>query len=199
MQVRAATGGGQGFHGLASRTDTPYEMWDMFGPYTEIVSAGAFGSTLAQANLDVPLVLDHVRSQVFASTMSQAHPLTLVETADGLEADAPTPDWSGFEWLPGKINSGLITEMSFRFSITRGQWSPDWMEYHIEEVDINRGDVAIVGYGANPYTQAELRSLPEQQPELAARTDVFVLNEYRRVRAELRTRGLKPPMALEDL
>jgi hypothetical protein len=30
----------------ASVTDTPYEMYDFFGPYTEIVAAGAFDDTL---------------------------------------------------------------------------------------------------------------------------------------------------------
>jgi hypothetical protein len=50
--------------------------------------------------------------------------------------------------------------MSFKFRITRGEWSPDWDEFHIKEYDIHRGDVAIVGYGANPHTQgAGLRAL----------------------------------------
>jgi hypothetical protein len=55
------------------------------------------------------------------------------------------------------------------------------MEYHINEVDIHRGDVAIVGYGANPHTagaglrgafdpDAYLRGLTEdQRRSLAAR------------------------------
>jgi hypothetical protein len=50
------------------------------------------------------------------------------------------------------LRSGLIDEMSFRFMITSGRWSDDWAEYHIHAVDIHRGDVAIVGYGANPLT-----------------------------------------------
>jgi len=194
LQIRSQ-GDGSGFHGLASRTDAPYEMWDMFGPYTETVVGGAFGKTLAQDGLDVPLVLSHQRDQVFARTLSAEHPLALAETSDGLEADAPTPDWSGFDWLPGKIRSQLIDEMSFRFSITRGQWSPDFMEYHIEEVDLHRGDVAIVGYGANPNTSAVMRSAPD----LAIRSDSFVLEQFRAIRNELRARGLKPPMSLEDI
>lgn len=194
--MRAALEGtGGGFYGLASRTDTPYEMWDMFGPYTETVVAGAFGKTLAQQGLDVPLVLDHVRSKVFASTVSADAPLMLTESSDGLEASAPNPDWTGYEWVPVKIDKGLLNEMSFRFSITRGQWSPDFMEYHIEEVDIHRGDVAIVGYGANPNTFSSLRSAGA----LDVRSDAFVIDEFRRIRAELRSRGLKPPMSLEDI
>jgi hypothetical protein len=44
--------------------------------------------------------------------------------------------------------------MSFAFRIESGQWSPDYTEYRINRYDIHRGDVAIVGYGANPYTGA---------------------------------------------
>ena len=198
LEVRSA-GTGTGFHGLASRTDTPYDMYDAFGPYVETVVRGAFAKTLAQDGLDVPLVLGHERDQVFARTTSTDHPLSLAETGDGLEADAPTPDWSGFDWLPGKIRTGLIDEMSFRFRITRGQWSPDFLEYHIEEVDLHRGDVAIVGYGANPNTSAVMRSAKPELVSFEGRTNTFVVEEYRRIRAELRSRGIKPPMSFEDI
>jgi hypothetical protein len=36
------------FRGYASVVERAYEMWDMFGPYTEIVSAAAFDATLAR-------------------------------------------------------------------------------------------------------------------------------------------------------
>jgi hypothetical protein len=41
---------GQEFYlveGYASMAEKPYEMWDMFGPYNEVVSASAFDRTLA--------------------------------------------------------------------------------------------------------------------------------------------------------
>jgi hypothetical protein len=34
----------------------------------------------------------------------------------------------------------------------RGTWSPDYTAYRIEQVDIDRGDVSVVNYGANPAT-----------------------------------------------
>lgn len=37
---------------------------------------------------------------------------------------------------------------------------PRITEYRIDEYNIHRGDVAIVGYGANPYTSSELRTAP---------------------------------------
>jgi hypothetical protein len=86
--------------------------------------------------------------------------LALTETGDGLECLAPELDLEDTDvaYIARKIRSGLVTEMSFKFRIIRGQWSPDWTEYHIQEADIHRGDVAICGYGANPNTIAEMRT-----------------------------------------
>jgi HK97 family phage prohead protease len=167
LEVRAgdAAAGSAHFHGIASVTGQGYEMWDMFGPYTELVSPGAFGKTLANPDLDVPLVLQHDPMRRLARTKNGT--LSLAETELGLEVDAPQLDTTDPDvaYILPKLRSGLIDEMSFKFQITAGQWSPDWMEFHIEEVDIDRGDVAIVGYGANPYTSGELRSALLQRLE----------------------------------
>jgi HK97 family phage prohead protease len=163
-QIRAAgeEGAALEFFGLACRVATGYEMWDWAGPYTEVVDPGAFAKTLAQADLDVPLVLQHIDLRRIArTTIPAGEPghLQLTETADGLECLAASldPNDADVQYIVPKIRSGLVTEMSFKFMITKGQWSPDWSEYHIQEVDIHRGDVAICGYGANPNTVAELR------------------------------------------
>jgi hypothetical protein len=50
------------------------------------------------------------------------------------------------------VRRGDLSEMSFAFRIIRGTWSPDYTAYRIEQVDMNRGDVSIVNYGANPDT-----------------------------------------------
>jgi hypothetical protein len=47
---------------------------------------------------------------------------------------------------------GDLVESSFKFRIDSGKWSPDYSEYRIEAVDLNRGDVSIVNFGANPHT-----------------------------------------------
>jgi HK97 family phage prohead protease len=155
------------FEGYASVTNTPYEMWDFFGPYTEQVSGGAFTKTLAQPDLDVPLVLQHADLRRIARTTNGS--LTLTEDDIGLHTLAPKLDMADQDvaYIVPKLRAGLVDEMSFKFMIVLGAWSSDWMEYHIEEADIHRGDVAIVGYGANPYTAgAGLRSVPV--PDLAA-------------------------------
>lgn len=146
------------FEGFASVTDRAYEMWDWYGPYEEYVHIGAFAETLAQADLDVPLVLDHVSSKRIARTGNATSPLVLSEVTTGevtglkvLAPSLPRED-QDVRYIVPKLDAGLIDEMSFRFRITSGRWSENYMEYHIHAVDIHRGDVAIVGYGANPHT-----------------------------------------------
>lgn len=163
LEVRdAASGDGLDFSGYASVTETGYEMWDFFGPYTEIVSAGSFGKTLSQPGLDVPLVLGHDPMRRIARTTNGS--LTLSEDEVGLLCLAPNldPTDADVAYAAPKIRSGLYDEMSFRFSITAGQWSPDYTEYRIDGVDLDRGDVSIVGYGANPATSMQLRALAER-------------------------------------
>lgn len=191
IQLREADDGTGPLHftGYATVYERGYEMWDLFGPYTEIVSAGAGARSLARPDLDVPLVLQHSSLRRIARTTNGT--LVLSEDAHGLLADAPSLDRDDQDvaYIAPKLRAGLIDEMSFLFRIVRGQWSPDYTEYRIDEYDIHRGDVAIVGYGANPYTAgAGLRS----------RTDVLELvrslgdDAARAALGELRSR-LEPP------
>lgn len=144
------------FEGFASVYNRGYEMWDMFGPYTEQVSSGAGARSLATPELDVPLVLFHDRGRTIARTTNGSLEVTerTIGETEGLHVLAPALDPTDHDvaYIAPKLRAGLIDEMSFRFRITQGSWSPDWSEFHIEEYDIQRGDVAIVGYGANPHT-----------------------------------------------
>ncbi|MFE1424368.1 HK97 family phage prohead protease [Streptomyces fungicidicus] len=159
VQVRESgdDGGTLEFVGHASVYERGYEMWDMFGPYTEIVAEGAGADSLARTNLDVPLVLGHDQLRRLARTTTGS--LFLTEDANGLHVHAPALDPADHDvaYIAPKLKAGLIDEMSFAFRIESGQWSPDYTEYRINRYDIHRGDVAIVGYGANPYTGATMR------------------------------------------
>lgn len=192
IEVRAAgDDGGLHFSGFASVYNRGYEMWDMFGPYSEQVSSGAGAQSLARADLDVPFVLAHDSLRRIARTTNGT--LTLAEKTEGedegLHVDAPNLDARDADvaYIAPKLQSGLIDEMSFRFRIEAGSWSPDWTEYHIERYDIHRGDVAIVGYGANPHTQgAGLRS----QPALSDLTESDLRARENDIVAEIKRRGL---------
>jgi HK97 family phage prohead protease len=166
------------FEGFASVTGQGYTMWDWAGEYTEYVHVGAFAETLALADLDVPLVLDHTSSRRIARTGNAHSPLLLSEVTSGdttgLRVLAPTLDRADPDtaYIVPKLATGLLDEMSFRFMITSGRWSDDWMEYHIHAVDIHRGDVSIVGYGANPLTAGA--GLRDQQPVVSDRSRLLL-------------------------
>jgi HK97 family phage prohead protease len=149
------------FEGHASVTERGYEMYDFFGPYTEVVSAGAFDDTLKRADLDVPLVLGHDQMRRIARTATGTLDLKMDDAGLAVRAILDPEDLD-VQYIAPKLRSGLIDEMSFAFRIEAGVWSPDYTEYRIDKVDIHRGDVAIVGYGANPHTDGSLRT---EQPK----------------------------------
>lgn len=200
MAVRDAAEGVLVFEGYASVTEASYEMYDFFGPYNEIVTAGAFGTTLNRADLDVPLVLQHQSLRRIARTTNGT--LQLAEDEHGLHvlADQLDPADHDVAYIAPKLRAGLIDEMSFMFRITRGHWSPDYTEYRIDEVDLHRGDVAIVGYGASPHTAgsglraedllAQLRAVDEPM----AREALAVLRErFEVASAPARERAVEIP------
>ncbi len=143
------------FHGIASTVEQPYEMYDFWGPYTEIVDRGAFDTTLS-ASPDVAFLLNH-RGTTMART--KAGTLELSATDEGLTSDAYcNPERSDVRDLALAIDEGSIDQMSFAFRIVRGAWSPDYTEYRILEVDLDRGDVSAVNFGANPNTSIAARA-----------------------------------------
>ena len=143
------------FHGVASTVEQPYKMYDWYGEYDEVVDAGAFDATLA-ASPDVAFLLNHAGTTM-ARTKSGTLDLAVDET--GLVSDAYcNPERSDVADLAHAISDGDIDEMSFAFRIVRGVWSPDYTEYRILEVDLDRGDVSAVNYGANPNTSISARA-----------------------------------------
>ena len=145
------------FHleGYASTVDETYEMYDFWGPYDEVVDSGAFEKTLA-ADPDVAFLLNH-RGMTMARTKSGTLELSVDE--HGLKTSAfLNPERADVRDLVLAIDDGDVDQMSFAFRIVRGQWSPDYTEYRILEVDLDRGDVSAVNYGANPYTSISARA-----------------------------------------
>jgi HK97 family phage prohead protease len=150
VEVRAATAAAPlNFRGYASVTETAYDMWDMFGPYTETIARGAFAQTLTDG-ADVAFLLNH-GGMTLARTTSGT--LRLAEDDTGLLTDADLDEQNTVvRDMASGLRRGDLTEMSFAFRIIRGTWSPDYTAYRIEQVDMNRGDVSVVNYGANPGT-----------------------------------------------
>jgi HK97 family phage prohead protease len=146
--------------GIASVTDQPYDMYDAFGPYEEIIDRRAFDETLA-ADPDVAFLLNH-RGMTMARTRAKEgseRTLNLRMVNEGLEADAwLNPKRQDVADLITAIDDGNIDQMSFAFMLEEGWWSEDFSQFKITKLDINRGDVSSVNYGANPYTSIAARS-----------------------------------------
>lgn len=141
--------------GYASVVERGYEMWDIFGPYEEIVDRSAFDKTLA-ANPDVAFLVNH-RGLLMARTANDSLDLSMDST--GLRSVAYlNPNRQDVRDLVSAISDQLVTEMSFAFMLKDGSFSSDFSEFRILEADINRGDVSAVNYGANPYTSIAARS-----------------------------------------
>jgi HK97 family phage prohead protease len=157
MEFREVMHNGQAmlqFDGYANVTERGYEMWDWAGPYTEVVDAAAPSIALA-SNPDVAFLINH-GGMTLARTKSGT--MTLGADNEGQSVRAfLDPRHSDVANLRIAMERGDVDEMSFAFVIVRGQWSPDYMEYRILEYDIDRGDVSVVNYGANPFTSASLR------------------------------------------
>lgn len=159
MELREVDNGSGGtmlrFTGYASVTETGYEMQDWLGDYTEVVRAGAFAKTLSEG-ADVPFKLNH-DGMTLARTKSGT--MRLSEDTTGLHVEADLDPGNGMvRDIRSAMERGDLDEMSFAFRVTRQEWSPDWSQRDITEVNLNKGDVSIVNYGANPHT-AGLTSL----------------------------------------
>lgn len=156
-ELRSTDGGNTlTFTGYASVFNRSYQVSDMFGPFSETVAPGAFRDSLAQG-ADVPFLLNH-SGMTLARTKSGT--MNLAEDSHGLHVEARLdPANPQVQALRSAMERKDIDEMSFGFYVVDDTWSDDWMSRTLNAVDINKGDVSAVNYGANPYTAgAKLRS-----------------------------------------
>jgi HK97 family phage prohead protease len=138
--------------GIASVTGVPYPV----GFYTETIERGAFKRSLNKDDLDVQLLVNHTGLPLARTTSGT---LKLRETDKGLfveaELDPEDPDVRALE---PKMRRGDVTEMSFAFRSIDEDWNDDYSNRSIKSLDIHRGDVSVVSYGASPTTTATIRS-----------------------------------------
>lgn len=165
LEVREGEDGLLTFTGYATVFDAEYEMYG--GPpygWVEVVDPGAFRKTLSEKP-DVQLLLNH-DGLPLARTKSGT--MSLDDDNKGLRVEASLdPEDPDVAQLRTKVDRGDLDEMSFAFRTIRQEWDEEYEKRTLLEVSINRGDVSIVNYGANPATSFDLRSLLEQDPERA--------------------------------
>lgn len=162
LELRAGEGDALTLAGEASVVEHPYTVRDAFGEFTETISRGAFDKTLSETP-DVVLLVNH-EGLPLARTSSG----TLKLSADpnlsvSASLDTTDPD---VQRIQTKMKRGDLNEMSFAFRVTKQQWNEDYTDRQITEVNLHRGDVSVVNFGANPATSAALRSLEVESAEL---------------------------------
>lgn len=175
------------FYGHASVTGRAYDMYGGVeaGGFTETIVPGAFKKTLSEKP-DVAFLVNHAGLTL---ARTKAGTLKLAEDSVGLEVRAQLDRRvSVVNDITVLMEQGNLDEMSFAFRVVKQAWLnadgeevPWWdmagIDRQIREVSLQKGDVSVVNYGANPYTDAALRSLPDDQllellagkPELVAR------------------------------
>jgi HK97 family phage prohead protease len=176
--------------GTASVVEKWYSMWDMFGEYEEKVANGAFTKTL-EANPDVNFLVNH-KGLSMART-----PAKTLELSVGMAGHLETRAWLNPQRqdvadLRHAIDDGAVDQMSFAFRITEFEWNDDYTQFVIKEVDLDRGDVSAVNYGANPFTSISARDAMQALDSLEGPALEAAHARIERRLAETRTAEPKP-------
>lgn len=146
--------------GYASLFESPYDVFGgpVKGGWSEVVDRKAFDATLAK-NPDVHLLVNH-EGLPLARTKSGT--MDLSTDPKGLRVvarlDRSDPDVAA---LAPKMRRGDMDEMSFAFRTVRQELNQDESVRRLLEVNIHKGDVSVVNFGANDATRVQLRKLTD--------------------------------------
>ena len=160
-----AEGDGNTFVGYAAKFNVPSEPL----PFIERIAPGAFGKSLRQRSKDVRLYVNHNSDMVLASKRSGT--LRLTEDEVGLRVEADLPDTTTARDLRALMTAGVVSTMSFGFTVPRGgdKWSGDGSERTLTGINLHEVSV-VTGFPAYPQTEAAVRSLEK----LSERTGMAV-------------------------
>lgn len=208
LELRASGDGDTGLtlEGYACVTNFAYEMYG--GPpygWVEIVARGAFRKTLSE-KCDVQLLVNH-GGMPLARTKSGT--LELDEDDVGLHnlasLERSDPD---VQRLEPKMKRGDIDEMSMAFRVIRQRWEDEDGEEadpmtapvrRILEINLHKGDVSVVNYGANDATSATVRDLDRAFIEARAGRELTTQQaQMLRSLADSAVRAPEPPAAERD-
>lgn len=163
IEIRDNTGTGPIIlRSYASLFNVPYTIGGGAHKYTERVAAGAFTQSL-QGNPDVVFRTEH-SNMPLARTKSGT--LRVGQDDKGLwyEAKLDRNDPDVISLVP-KIRSGNMNESSFAFRCLDDSWDSTRTERTLHQLDIHRGDVSIVTFGASPTTGDHVQMTRSAGPE----------------------------------
>lgn len=158
FEVKGLPGSKVALRGYASTFDQPYEMHDAMGAYREQVRSGAFDKTLSETP-DVAFLLNHGG---LTMARTRAGSLHLSADSTGLMSEAElNPKRGDVADLLAAVEDGDVDEMSFAFRVVRQDWDDSYDNRDMVELNLHRGDVSAVNFGANPLTSIGLRGITQ--------------------------------------
>ena len=168
IEMRAMPNGTGGtsfrFEGYFATFNEPFQMWDMWGEeYTEEVEPGAFTRTLAN-NADVAFLIGHYDAGILMAR-TKSGTMKLSQDSHGGHALVPAMDGSreDVRALASAVERGDMDEMSCAFVTRQQRWNDDFTHRSMLEMDLHRGDVSAVVFGANPGTAgSSMTALPTE-------------------------------------
>ena len=158
--------------------DTPYEVHDRFGTFTETIHRGACEDLLSRPGLDVCFLVGHDSSVVPLARTGAKASLELTEDSRGVNVRALIdPRMTGAQDLLVGLENGTISQMSVGMQVDpqRDVWSGSDADGFENKRDIYRlaniFDASAVAMPANPNTALELASVRMQDfpPEVTVR------------------------------
>jgi hypothetical protein len=155
LEMRADADDRLTFEGIASVVDTPYVVRDHFGEFAETIAPGAFNRTIKQ-KADVRLLVNHdgvPLARTKSKTLSLAADPHLRAMAS-LDPANPT-----VQEIRSAMSRGDIDQMSIGFRVKDQEWSKDYTERIIREIELF--DVSIVTFPASSTTSATVRSFDD--------------------------------------
>lgn len=154
FEIRSEANGTGGtslrFQGYASVVGNEYDVWSpALGEYKEVISPDAFTKTL-QESPSVSFKLNHEGLPMATTTSGD---LILSSDSTGLYSEAVlNTERADVKLMQQAIEAGHLNEMSFGFRCTRNTWSEDGETRTIDELNLHKGDVSVVEFGANSQT-----------------------------------------------
>jgi len=142
-------------------------IWDGF---KETIRAGAFADSL-KSDINVKSFFNHNASFVLATQRSEPA-LTITDSKDGLEFDAPIPDTSYGRDLIENLERKNVEGASFTFTVDEDILIIDEDDvYHREIVKATLYEVGPVTNPVYPQTEVGVRNKDEAFSEMKARVE----------------------------
>ena len=165
--------------GYAARFE-PYVLWeDEDGPVYEHFNRGCFdGADMS----DVIMQYDHA-GRVYARTSNGTLKLRVDE--QGLHVAADLGKTEGSRSLYEDIAAGLVTKMSWRFTVDEQEYVPDTRTIEVYRVK-KIYDVSAVSIPANDNTEISARAFVDGEIEKAARREAARALDISRAKLKLK-------------